>query len=171
MGSYLFPDFEYSLYLPYLFVSQIKRLALFDDGSHRGESIILGGLIIVIVVYYGYVPQINNGVAGPAEICIDYLTKTKWIIAQSTNKFRWMIAKKEFILLLDPTHTRLKPGVESYLLPMHGQELIARQPLWTYHRQPVREASSSSTPIDPMMVVLNRLEQGQQALTSQMGRL
>ena len=67
--------------------------------------------------------------------------------------------------------TLLKPGVGLYLLPVHDQEPIAQRPLRTYHRQPVGEACSSSTPIDHMMEILTRLEQGQHSLTSQMGRL
>lgn len=58
MGSYLFPEFDYFLCLPYLFVSQLKRTAaslpvLFDDGSVGGQPIVLGGLITTIVVHCG----------------------------------------------------------------------------------------------------------------------
>ena len=59
----------------------------------------------------------------------------------------------------------------SHLLPMRGQEPITRRPLQNYHRYPIGEASSSSTPMDPRMAVLNRLEQGHHTLTSQMGCL
>ena len=75
------------------------------------------------------------------------------------------------ILLLHLAESRLEPGVGSYLLPMHGQELIARRPLGTHHGQPVEDASVSSIHIDPMMGLLTCLEQGHQSLTSHMGHL
>ena len=144
--------------------------ATFDDGSVRGKPIILGDLITAITIHFVYTPGISNAVAGPAEIGIDYMINAKWITAQSANKFRWYIAKKEFMLLHDRTQTRLEAGVSSYLLPMRGQEPIARQTLRTYHRQSVGY-DSSSAPIDPMMVALTHIEKGQQSLTSHMGRL
>ncbi|XP_010678221.2 uncharacterized protein LOC104893780 [Beta vulgaris subsp. vulgaris] len=139
--------------------------ATFEDGSVRGQPIILGGLITAIAVHFGYVPDINNAVAGPAQIGIDYMINAKWITAQSANKFRWYIAKKESILLPGRSQTRLEPGVGSYLLPLRAQEPIARRPLRTYHRQSAGEASSSA-PVDPMMAALTRIEQGQQSVTS-----
>ena len=163
MGSYLFPEFDYSLCLYYRFVSQLKQTAanlpaLFDHGSFRGQPIILGGLVTAIAAHFGYTLDISNALAGPIEIGIDYMTNAKWITAQSANKLRWFIAKKEFILLLDLVETRLEPRVGSYLLLMREQEPIARKPLRTYHRQLVGEASSYSTPIDPTMAVLTCLD-------------
>ena len=106
MGSYLFLEFDYSLCIPYLFVSPLKRTvtnlpALFDDGNVKGQPIILVSLITVITAHFGYTPDLSNVVVAPAEIGISYMTNTKWIVSQSVNKFRWFIAKKEFILLLD----------------------------------------------------------------------
>ena len=93
-------------------MSQLKRglpfffPTLFDDSTVRRHLTVLGGLITVIVVNYRYVPYISNTVGGAVEICIDYLTNAKWTTVESANKFRWVIAKKESIVLPEPTQTR-----------------------------------------------------------------
>ena len=68
MGCYLFPQFDYSFVPPLSLCVSTKLNAtsltiLFDDGNVRGQPIILGGLITVIVVHCGYLSDISNVVA------------------------------------------------------------------------------------------------------------
>lgn len=160
MDKYLFPNLEYSMYLPSLFMSQLQRTAvafpvIFEDNTCKGQLIVFGELITAITVHFGYAPDINNAVCGKCDICLDYLTNAKWITAQSASKFQWLIVGNESILLANLAQTHLQPGVGSYLLHMRGQERIAHRPLWTYHKQSIGKGLSSSAPMDLLMAVLD----------------